>query len=63
MYHAEWVYNEADIDASKVVWARAMDFKEDCKLIEYFKGRKLGSLTIDHDESPVRLEPIRRESF
>jgi hypothetical protein len=61
-YFHEWVYNEADIDASKVVWARAMDAKEDCKLVEYFKDRKVWSLAIDDDESPIRLEPMPTES-
>lgn len=57
-YFNEWVYNEADIDASKVVWARAMDSQEDCKLMAYFKDRKVWSLAIDYDEAPVRLKPV-----
>ena len=61
-YFNEWVYNDADIDGSKVVWARAMDSQEDCKLLAYFEDRKAWSLAIDDDASPVRLEPIRRES-
>jgi len=61
-YFNEWVYNEADIDGSKVVWARAMDAQEDCKLVAYFKDRKAWSLAIDYDESPVRLEPLPTES-
>jgi len=60
--HAEWVYNEADINGSKIVWARAMDPTEDCKLVEYFKDRKIWWLAIDHDDSPVRLEPMPTES-
>ena len=61
-YFNEWVYNEADIDGSKVVWARAMDFHEDCKLMDYFKERKSWSLVIDHDEAPIRVEPISTTS-
>ena len=61
-YFNEWVYNAADIDGSKVVWARAMDAQEDCKLVEYFKDRKVWSLAIDDDTSPVRLEPLPTES-
>jgi hypothetical protein len=61
-YFMEWVYNEADVDASKVVWARAMNFHEDCKLMAYFKDRKIWSLVIDHDEAPVRLEAIPTKS-
>jgi hypothetical protein len=61
-YFHEWVYNEADIDGSKVVWARAMDSQEDCKLMTYFKDRKVWSLAIDYDDSPVRLEAMPTES-
>jgi len=39
--HEEWVYNAADIDKSKIVWARAMDTKSDQKLINYFSDRRV----------------------
>ena len=61
-YFNEWVYNDADIDSSKVVWARAMDFNEDCKLMDYFKERKIWSLVIEHDEAPIKVEPISMRS-
>jgi len=60
-YHNEWVFNEADIDGSKVVWARAMDLKENCQLIDYFKDRRLWSLEIDRDDVPVKLNPFPKE--
>ena len=61
-YHAEWVHNEADIDGSKVVWARVMDPKEDCKVVRYFRERKIWSLEIDNDEEPIQLKPFATQS-
>ncbi len=37
----EWVYNEADLDASKIVWAHAMNPQQDAELIHYFSNRTI----------------------
>ena len=42
--HNEWVYNEADIDSAKVIFARAINSTQDCQLVEYFKSRRIWSL-------------------
>src|SRR5262245_21879024 len=60
-YHYEWVFNEADIDGSKVVWARHMDLKQNCRLIDYFKDRRIWLLEIDRDTLPVKLNPFPKE--
>ena len=36
----EWVYNEADIDAAPIVWAREMDPVSNEKLLRYFHDRR-----------------------
>lgn len=60
--HNEWVYNEADIDGAKVVWAHDMGRIENCKLVNYFKDRVIWSLNIERDDEPVKLNPFPRAS-
>jgi hypothetical protein len=47
--HEDWVYNDADIDASPVVWAREMDGERNAKLIRYFHDRHVWLLEPDRD--------------
>jgi hypothetical protein len=56
-YHDEWVYNEADIDGAKVLFARAMNSKQDCQLAGYFKSHRIWSLQVDGEESMPTLKP------
>jgi hypothetical protein len=53
--HDEWVYNGADIDASKILWAREIDPEQDAKLFAYFKDRRIWLVTPDTDNT--YLEP------
>ena len=45
--HHEWVYNEADIDNSRVAWARDMGHLENSVLRDYFSDRSLWLLEAD----------------
>ena len=51
--HAEWVYNEADIDNAAVVWAREMDLKHNRELLDYFRDRKAWLLETDVEGAPT----------
>jgi hypothetical protein len=50
----EWVFNNADIDGSRVLWARDMG-AQNAELIEYFRGRKVWLMEPDYH--PARLTP------
>jgi hypothetical protein len=52
-YHNdEWVFNGADIDSAKVIWARDMGDKNS-ELLNYFKARK--AWLVEPDRRPVQL--------
>jgi hypothetical protein len=53
--HDDWVYNGAEIDSAKVVWAREIDGEQDGKLFAYFQDRKVWLVTPDIDNT--YLEP------
>jgi len=53
--HDEWVYNGAEIDNAKVLWARELDPQQNAKLFAYFNDRKLWLVTPDTDNT--YLEP------
>ena len=51
----EWVYNAADIDASRIVWARDLGPAENEKLRRYYPDRNAWRL--DPDAAPPSLTP------
>jgi hypothetical protein len=53
--HHEWVYNAADIDRSKIVWARDIPGQDFQPLLNYFKNREVWLL--EPDQSPPALRP------
>jgi hypothetical protein len=50
----EWVFNNADIDGSRVVWARDMG-AQNAELVDYFRTRKVW--LVEPDYNPPRLTP------
>jgi hypothetical protein len=58
-FHDEWVYNSANIDASSVVWCRAIDPSSDDDVAQYYKGRTLWVADVDQDV--VRISPFQPE--
>jgi hypothetical protein len=50
----EWVYNAADIDHSRIVWARVIPGRDLTPLLTYFKDRQVWIL--HPDDSPPRPE-------
>ncbi len=53
--HDDWVYNGAEIDNAKVLWARDLDAEQNAKLFAYFSDRKVWLVTPDSDNT--YLEP------
>ena len=53
--HDEWVFNGAEIDTAKVLWARELDSAQNAKLFAYFKDRQIWLVTPDSDNT--YLEP------
>ena len=53
--YPEWVYNAADIDQSKLIWAREMDPASNRELLDYYKNRK--AWLVEPDAKPPRVTP------
>ena len=60
IFQDEWVYNSADIDGSRVVWAHDLGDAEDQKLLHYYPDRTV--LLLEPDARPPRLAPYIPEA-
>jgi hypothetical protein len=58
--HDDWVFNGAEIDAAKVLWARELGEQQNARLFAYFKDRQVWLVTPDDDNT--KLIPYQPQS-
>jgi len=56
-FQDEWIYNDADIDHARTIWARDLGPSENPKLQNYYPDRSVWLL--DADETPLQLVPYQ----
>jgi hypothetical protein len=54
----EWVYNDADIDNSRVIWARDMGMDHDQELLNYFNDRRVWLLEVNSNTPELVPYPV-----
>jgi hypothetical protein len=59
IFQDEWVYNDADIDNARVVWARDLGSAEDRELLQYYPQRT--AWLLEPDAVPPRLSLYHAE--
>jgi hypothetical protein len=59
----EWVYNGADIDGSRVIWAREMNPADNENLMRHYKDRDVYLVQPDLEKGRVTLEKGREASY
>jgi hypothetical protein len=58
VHEHEWVYNGAEIDSAKVLWARDISPQQNAKLFAYFNDRRIWLVNPDEDSTElVPYEP------
>jgi uncharacterized protein (TIGR03437 family) len=60
-FHSGVIYNNADIDHSPIVWARALDPASNQALVNYYRDRK--SWIFNPDEEPLTLMPFTDKPY
>jgi hypothetical protein len=59
----EWVYNAAEIDSSKVIWAREMDAANNQELMRYYKDRQAWLVQPDFETEQVSPYPMPEDGL
>jgi hypothetical protein len=54
----DWVYNAADIDESKIVWANDMGDVQNRELVNYFRGRTVWRVSLDDSRYKLEAYPL-----
>lgn len=57
----EWVYNAADIDHAKVIWAREMGSASDLELIHYYSDRTVWLVQPDLPGAELAPYPLEQQ--
>jgi hypothetical protein len=55
----DWIYNDADIDRSEIVWARDMG-TQDMELLNYFHDRRAWIVDVGNRDETATLSPLRK---
>jgi hypothetical protein len=56
--HDDWVFNGAEIDGAKVLWARETDAGQNARLFAYFKDRQIWLVEPDTDNTELIPYPL-----
>jgi hypothetical protein len=60
--HDDWVFNGADIDSAKVLWARETNPQQNARLFAYFKDRKIWLIEPEVDNTELLPYPLASAS-
>jgi hypothetical protein len=58
----EWVYNDANIQDSKIIWARDMGSADNLEIIHYYRERKVWLVQPDLQPATISPYPIPEQA-
>ena len=56
--HDDWVFNGAEIDAARLLWARETNPQQNQKLLDYFKDRQIWLIEPEEDNTELIPYPL-----